>query len=303
MSPLASGPAGAARPLAAPPDQAEPGRQPALPRPPAIAEIPAQSASVTAMPWGAWRSATPARIALGRAGVAIPTDEALRFGCAHAMARDAIHTALDVATLTAQLEQAGHLVLLTHSRAAERTTYLRRPDLGRQLDPADWARLRALAAKQAQAPDLCLVIGDGLSSLAVQRHAVPLLAALMPLLPAGTHLAPLVLVQQARVAVADDVGEALQARLGVILIGERPGLSSPDSLGVYLTHGPQRGRVDAQRNCISNVRPEGLSYAAAAHKLAWLIGQSHRLGHSGVALKDESGEVAQLSAAHRLAAS
>jgi ethanolamine ammonia-lyase small subunit len=249
----------------------------------------ASGALVTAMPWRDWRSATPARIALGRAGVSIPTDEALRFGLAHASARDAIHTPLDTAALKAELEQLGHAVVLAHSRAGDRTTYLRRPDLGRQLEPADMDKLRALAADRQQAPDMALVIGDGLSSVAVQRHAAPLLAALRPLLAPGTQLAPLVVVQQARVAVADDVGEALNARLSVILIGERPGLSSPDSLGLYLTYAPLRGRHDAERNCISNVRLEGLSYAAAAHKLAWLIAQALQLGHSGIALKDASG--------------
>ena len=250
--------------------------------------MPEPGALVTAMPWHDWRSATTARIALGRAGVSIPTDEALRFGLAHALARDAIHTPLDVAVMQAELEQAGHAVLATHSRAADRGSYLRRPDLGRQLDPSDLERLRALAASGERAPDLAIVIGDGLSCLAVQRHAAPLLAALLPQLAPGTLLAPLVLVQQARVAVADDVGEALQARISVILIGERPGLSSPDSLGIYLTHGPRRGRTDAERNCISNVRAEGLSYAGAAHKLAWLIAQALMTGASGIALKDQS---------------
>ena len=258
----------------------------------ALPAVQAPVALVTAMPWQDWRSATTARIALGRAGVSIPTDESLRFGCAHALARDAIHTPLDVASLQAQLEQAGHAVLATHSRAADRTTYLRRPDLGRQLEPQDLERLQALADGAAQRPDIAIVMGDGLSSLAVQRHAVPLLAALLPQLAPGTQLAPIVLVQQARVAVADDVGEALGARLCVILIGERPGLSSPDSLGIYLTHGPRRGRSDAERNCISNVRPEGLSYAVAAHKLAWLMAQALQKGHTGIALKDESEDLA-----------
>jgi ethanolamine ammonia-lyase small subunit len=246
--------------------------------------------TVTPMAWTGWRSSTVARIALGRAGVSIPTDEALRFGVAHAQARDAIHTALDVAQLTHALESAGHSVVQAHSRATDRTTYLRRPDLGRQLEPAGAQALQALAAGLERAPDVCIVVGDGLSSLAVQRHAPALLAALMPLLAPGTMLAPVVVVQQARVAVADDVGEALGARLSVILIGERPGLSSPDSLGIYLTHGPRRGRHDAERNCISNVRPEGLSYADAARKLAWLIRHAFALGASGVVLKDESGE-------------
>jgi ethanolamine ammonia-lyase small subunit len=243
------------------------------------------------MPWQNWRSATTARIALGRAGVSIPTDESLRFGCAHALARDAIHAPLDVTTLQAQLEQAGHAVVTTRSCAPDRTTYLRRPDLGRQLEPQDLEGLRMLAAGLERSPDIAIVIGDGLSSLAVQRHALPLIAALCPSLAPGTLLAPIVVVQQARVAVADDVGEALHARLSVILIGERPGLSSPDSLGIYLTHTPRRGRHDAERNCISNVRPQGLSYALAAHKLAWLIAQALRLGQSGIALKDESGDL------------
>ncbi len=249
---------------------------------------------VTAMPWRQWRSTTPARIALGRAGVSIPTDEALRFGLAHAMARDAIHTPLDVASLRAQMHAAGHAVVTAHSRATDRTLYLRRPDLGRQLEAADLDTLHALAATSDKAPDIAIVIGDGLSSLAVQRHAAPLLAALIPKLAPGTQLAPVVMVQQARVAVADDVGEALNARLSIILIGERPGLSSPDSLGIYLTHTPRRGRHDAERNCISNVRPEGLSYALAAHKLAWLIEKALLLGQCGIALKDESEGLAML---------
>lgn len=257
----------------------------------ALASTPSAGNAVTTMSWGHWRSATAARIALGRAGVSIPTDEALRFGVAHALARDAIHTALDVALLKTQLEAAGLAVVQAHSRATDRTTYLRRPDLGRQLNPADIDSLRALAVTLEHAPDICIVVGDGLSSLAVQRHTGPLLAALLPLLAPGTLLAPIVVVQQARVAVADDVGEALAARLSIILIGERPGLSSPDSLGIYLTHGPVRGRHDAQRNCISNVRPEGLSYTAAAQKLAWLIRKALQLGVSGIALKDESGDV------------
>jgi ethanolamine ammonia-lyase small subunit len=183
----------------------------------------------------------------------------------------------------------GHALVLARSRAPDRATYLRRPDLGRQLEPADSDALRALAIERARPPDVVLVVGDGLSALAVQSHAVPLLRALLPQLAAGTQLAPLVVVQQARVAVADDVGEALQARLSVILIGERPGLSSPDSLGLYLTYAPRRGRHDAERNCISNVRAEGMSYTDAAHKLAWLIEQALLRGESGIALKDASG--------------
>lgn len=243
-------------------------------------------------PWQGWRSHTSARIALGRAGVATPTDEALRFGLAHAMARDAIHAPLDVPALEADLQAAGWPVLHARSRAADRTEYLRRPDLGRQLHEEDAERLRTHAQRQRAAgvapPDLCIVIGDGLSSLAVQRQALPLLAALPQHLPTDFRLAPLVVVTQARVAVADEIAEILGASLSAILIGERPGLSSPDSLGIYLTHGPRRGRHDAERNCISNVRPEGLRPEAAAFKLAWLMKRALVLGCSGVALKDES---------------
>ncbi len=259
---------------------------------PAAAGSPPSASAVTAMPWQSWRRATPARIALGRAGAAIPTDEALRFGWAHAMARDAIHAPLDAEALAAALRDAGHEVLQARSRAEDRTTYLRRPDLGRQLHPEDALALQAHAANAAQAgtpkPTLCVVVGDGLSSLAVQRHAVPLLQALAPLLPPQATLAPVVVVRQARVGVADEVGELLGAGLSAMLIGERPGLSSPDSLGIYLTQAPRRGRSDAERNCISNVRTEGLGYAAAAFKLAWLMRQAARLGATGVALKDDS---------------
>ncbi|MEP7100033.1 MAG: ethanolamine ammonia-lyase subunit EutC [Burkholderiales bacterium] len=245
---------------------------------------------VTLDPWREWRAATPARLALGRAGAGLPTDEALRFGWAHAMARDAVHAALDGDALEATLRAQGWLVERVHSRAPDRTTYLRRPDLGRQLEPADAERLRLEAADLWHEPacDVCIVIGDGLSSLAIERHAAPLLAALRPHLPESTRFAPIVIATQARVALADEAGEAFGARLVVMLIGERPGLSSPDSLGIYLTHTPRRGRSDAERNCISNVRPEGLSYDAAAFKLAWLMRAALRLGETGVALKDES---------------
>ncbi|KQP37053.1 ethanolamine ammonia-lyase subunit EutC [Pseudorhodoferax sp. Leaf274] len=240
---------------------------------------------VTPDPWQDWRAATPARLALGRAGQGMPTDETLRFGWAHAMARDAIHAALDTDALAAELQAGGWDTRTVRSRAADRTSYLRRPDLGRQLDADDADRLRAGAA---QGCDLCLVVGDGLSSLAVARHAVPLLAALRTQLPAGLRTGPVVIATQARVALADEVGEALGARVAAILIGERPGLSSPDSLGLYLTHGPGRGRHDAQRNCISNIRPQGLGYDAAAFKLGWLLREALRRGLTGVELKDES---------------
>ena len=233
--------------------------------------------------WRELRRFTPARIGLGRSGVALPTPDLLAFGWAHARARDAVHTPLDTQALENDLVAAGFRVLQVGSRAPDRATYLRRPDLGRRLDPQHEAAL------QQQAPsDVALVVGDGLSSLAVQRHAAPLLAALRDRLPEDLDCSPVVVACQARVAIGDDIGHHLRARLVVVLVGERPGLSSPDSLGIYLTHGPRQGRTDAERNCISNVRPEGLPIQAAAHKLAWLVGEALRRGLSGIALKDES---------------
>lgn len=241
--------------------------------------------TITGSPWSEWRDVTPARLALGRAGAGMPTDEVLHFGWAHAMARDAIHAALDVPKLEEALRAQGWTVAHVHSRAPDRTTYLRRPDLGRVIDPNDIAKLRAEPIVRS---DVCIVIGDGLSSLAVERHAAALLAALKPLLVNELQHAPVVIATQARVALADEIGEFLQAKLTIMLIGERPGLSSPDSLGVYLTHAPFRGRSDANRNCISNVRPEGLSYAAAAFKLAWLAREALARALTGIDLKDES---------------
>lgn len=241
--------------------------------------------SVTQSPWAEWRSVTPARLALGRAGAGMPTDEVLRFGWAHAMARDAIHAALDVPKLEAALHAQGWTTAHVRSHAPDRTTYLRRPDLGRAIDPDEIAKLRA---EPILPSDVCIVIGDGLSSLAVDRHAAPLLAALKPLLAEELKRAPVVIATQARVALADEIAELLKAKLSIMLIGERPGLSSPDSLGIYITHAPFKGRNDAGRNCISNVRPEGLSYASAAFKLAWLVREAMGRGLTGVDLKDES---------------
>ncbi|MGJ7579401.1 ethanolamine ammonia-lyase subunit EutC [Variovorax sp. RHLX14] len=248
------------------------------------------TSSVTPNPWQDWRRATPARLALGRVGAGMPTDETLRFGWAHAMARDAIHAALDVDTLDAELRADGWDVARVRSRAEDRTTYLRRPDLGRQLDAGDADRLREAITQTPDGThcDVCIVIADGLSSLAVARNAVPLLAALRPHLPPGTRFAPVVIASQARVALADEVAEIHGAALSVMLIGERPGLTSPDSLGIYLTHAPRKGRHDAERNCISNVRPAGLAYDTAAFKLAWLMREALRRGATGIALKDES---------------
>jgi len=243
-------------------------------------------------PWQALRRFTDARIALGRAGVSLPTRELLAFQLDHARARDAVHLALDTDSLQRQLAAEGFESLLLHSAAADRHVYLQRPDLGRRLDEASAARLAQWQRQQNEPAgyDLAIVIADGLSALAIQQHAVPLLTALNRLLhQEGWRLAPITLVRQGRVAVGDEVGERLQADNLVMLIGERPGLSSPDSLGIYLTHGPKVGLTDASRNCISNVRPAGMNYDEAAYRLHYLLSEARRRGISGVELKDETG--------------
>jgi ethanolamine ammonia-lyase small subunit len=236
-------------------------------------------------PWTALRAFTPARIALGRTGSSQPTSAQLAFGLAHAQARDAVHAPLDAAGLDAALTEAGFVTLHARSRAPDRATYLRRPDLGRRLDAVTLDHLRRQAP--VPAPDLVVVIADGLSSIAVMRHAVPLLVELRSRLH-GWTIGPVVVAEQARVALGDEVGEALGAGAVALLVGERPGLSSPDSLGIYLTWAPRVGRTDAERNCISNVRPEGLPYARAAATLAGLLDGARRLGATGVMLKDET---------------
>ena len=245
--------------------------------------------TTTPNPWQELRRLTPARIALGRAGTSLPTAAHLDFQFAHAQARDAVHLPFDHAALSAALAKRGRETLLVHSAAADRHTYLQRPDLGRRLDPDSAALLRRHAEAHPEGYDLAVVIADGLSALAVQRHALPLLERLEEQTQAeGWSLSPVVLVQQGRVAVGDEVGELLRARMVVILIGERPGLSSPDSLGLYFTWAPRVGLNDAYRNCISNVRLEGLSYGMAAHRLLYLMREACRRQLSGVNLKDEA---------------
>lgn len=237
-------------------------------------------------PWAHLRRHTPARIALGRAGVSATTREVLGFSLAHAQARDAIHLPLDTAALVEAVQDQGwSAVQVLASRARHRHEYLLRPDLGRRLAPDSAAQLSA----PRPAPDLVVVVGDGLSPLGIQRHAPALLAALRGALDPALRLGPLVLVREARVAVGDEVGERLGAAMVAMLVGERPGLSSPDSVGIYLTHAPRVGCTDAQRNCISNVRPAGQDLATAARRLAWLVREGRRLGLTGVGLKDHSG--------------
>ena len=247
------------------------------------------SASTVQDPWADLKQFTRARIALGRVGSSLPTKEILNFGMSHAMARDAVHLALDVGSLEKQIQSLGCDVLKLHSRAPDRASYLLRPDWGRRLNDESAQIIKALPQQKI---DVSIVIADGLSSLAVQKHAASMLQAMLQVIQqtmsSEWKLGPVVISTQARVALADEVGELMNARMVILLIGERPGLSSPDSLGIYLTYQPKVGCSDADRNCISNVRPEGLSYEAAAKKLMWLVQESMRLKVSGVALKDES---------------
>jgi ethanolamine ammonia-lyase small subunit len=254
---------------------------------------------VTANPWAALRQFTDARIALGRAGVSLPTTAHLDFQLAHAQARDAVHLALDATTLAQTLDAAlphpAAPCLTLRSAAADRSVYLQRPDLGRRLDAASRQHLNTLPRPACVSPsehpyDLALVVVDGLSALAIEQNAAPFLTQLQEYI-ASEHwsIAPICIVEQGRVAIGDEVAELLGAKAVVVLIGERPGLSSPDSMGLYLTWMPRVGLTDASRNCISNVRPAGLRYEDAAYKLHYLLVQAQQRQLSGVELKDETG--------------
>jgi ethanolamine ammonia-lyase small subunit len=253
--------------------------------------------------WQALRQFTAARIGLGHTGASQPTRAQLDFQLAHARARDAVRHALDTAALAQALALAwpgAPFPLLLHSAAADRNVYLQRPDLGRQLDAPSRALLSALRSGgvHERPYDLAVVVADGLSSLAVERNAAPLLQVLRSRLEtAGWVLSPVAIVEQGRVAVGDEVGELLGARLVLVMIGERPGLSSPDSMGLYLTWAPRVGLTDERRNCISNVRPAGLGVEEAAEKLHWLLLEARRRELTGVQLKDETGAEAPLPAA------
>jgi len=237
----------------------------------------------------ALRSLTSARIALGRTGISLPTAAQLDFQYAHAQARDAVHLPFDHAGLRAQLSAQGRASLLLHSAASDRNCYLQRPDLGRRLHSDSAQQLRDYATANPGGVDLAIVIADGLSALAVHRHSLALLTRIEEHASSeGWSLAPVLLVEQGRVAVADEVGELLAAKMVIILIGERPGLSSPDSLGLYFTYAPKVGLTDAYRNCISNIRLEGLSYAMASHRLLGLMREAWRRQLSGVELKDQA---------------
>lgn len=234
------------------------------------------------------RSLTPARVGLARTGISLLTHDQLAFQLAHAQARDAVHARLNAPALAAQIANLNpaHSPLILKSAAPDRATYLQRPDLGRTLS----AESRALLMPGPF--DLALIICDGLSALAVERNALPLIEALQPQLSALT-LAPITIVSQGRVAIGDEIGAALHAELVIVLIGERPGLSSPDSLGAYITFQPRPGRTDAERNCISNIRAEGLTASQAATQIAYYMDAARKLRLTGIGLKEASAHLTE----------
>jgi ethanolamine ammonia-lyase small subunit len=244
---------------------------------------------VISNPWEMLRQFTPARIALGRAGTSLRTLPQLEFQFAHARARDAIHRQIESEPLLAALSQREYEALVLRSAAIDRRIYLQRPDLGRRLNCDSRRALEDRVARLRGGHDVAFVIADGLSALAIEKNAVPFLDAMLPkLAQEKLSIAPIAIVTQGRVAIGDEVGEALGAQMVVVLIGERPGLSSPDSMGIYLTYHPRVGTTDACRNCISNVRREGLSNETAAHKLMYLMTEARRRKLTGVLLKDEA---------------
>lgn len=235
--------------------------------------------------WASLRAATHARIGLLRAGSAIATQPNLAFQLAHAEARDAVNDAFDALSLVDGLQSRGLRTIQLHSAARDRRAYLLRPDLGRRLDAASHDRLASLSGDY----DIVFVIADGLSARAITSHALPLLDEALPLFHRDAwKIAPICVVEQGRLAIGDEIGQLLAAKLVVVLIGERPGLSSPDSLGAYLTFAPRSGRTDAERNCLSNIRPAGMPYSEGAQRLAFLCTEARRRKLTGIELKDET---------------
>ncbi len=229
---------------------------------------------------------TAARIAIGRSGVSIPTKQSLQFNLAHAHARDAVYSELDIDGLTDSLKQFDLPILPLHSKADNRAEYLQRPDLGRKLKKSSANQLKDNAGEY----DVVIIVADGLSATAVNNHPKGVLQILIPMLSAAKlKLAPICLVEQGRVAVGDKVAHLLNGKLSIMLIGERPGLSAADSVGAYLTYNPQPGLTDESRNCISNIRPKGLPAKLAAEKIFYLVQEAFRLKLSGVGLKDNQG--------------
>jgi len=255
---------------------------------------------IVADAWSSLRKLTPARIALGRAGGSLPTHEWLKFKSAHAVAREAVHCEFNAEQLSSDIVRLNsHAELdpvIVDSQATDRATFLQRPDLGRRLSDRSRWELQELASAAEHAPDLVIVVSDGLSALAVHRQATPLLGILLPKLTNDKWtVSRIVIARFGRVALQDEVGQVLRARLALMLLGERPGLGSPDSLGAYLVHGPRIGNTDANRNCVSNIRPDGLPLEAAAKTTYHLLTEARRRGISGVQLKDERNSTGQLA--------
>jgi ethanolamine ammonia-lyase small subunit len=236
--------------------------------------------------WQALQQFTNARIALGRTGHAVPIQQVLNFKLAHAFARDAVYSELDKPDISERLEKLCLKYYWLHSKAEDRTMYLQRPDFGRRLNSKS---IQQIAVAATNPVDINIVIVDGLSATAINQHAIPFLQIIVPQLQAKQWtIAPITLVQQGRVAIGDEVGMLQKAKLSIVLIGERPGLSSPDSMGAYITYKPTIGNTDERRNCISNIRPEGLPLEDAANTLLYLVSEALRLQLSGVGLKDET---------------
>jgi ethanolamine ammonia-lyase small subunit len=239
--------------------------------------------------WRKLRRYTDARIGLGRTGISQTTDAHLQFQLDHANARDAVHISLNAELITTSLFTVGLSSILLNSQAENRTVYLQRPDFGRKLNEESVERIKTIKHQQTNNAEAVIVIADGLSSTAVQRHAVKLADTInKALLEQKVTVSPICIVGQGRVAIGDEIGELFNAKIMIMIIGERPGLSAPDSLGIYYTYNPIKGLTDANRNCISNIRPAGISIDGATAKLIWLINESLKKGVSGVNLKDQS---------------
>lgn len=243
--------------------------------------------NIEADEWKSLKAYTAARIALGKTGVSIPVAESLGFKLAHAHAKDAVYSALEQGSLINALRELKYPVVSLQSQATNRDMYLQRPDLGRRLSDDSVRKLQVLSAVPT---DLCIILADGLSASAINENAWPVVSALLQAAKTMNYTVSAVsLVEQARVAIADEIGSLLKARLTIILIGERPGLSSFDSMGAYITYGPKPGLTDERRNCISNIRQQGLSAPLAVDKIMYVVNEAFRLKLTGVSLKDNDG--------------
>ena len=244
-----------------------------------------QSSIIQQDGWSSLRSFTAARIALGRTGVSIPIKENLQFRLAHAYARDAVYACLSTEMLLSELDENRWNHICLNSECANRNEYLQRPDKGRKLNCQSREQL---CKHNNECYDIAIIAADGLSAIAINEHFIPLMKILIPFLKDKFSIAPITLVEQARVAIADEVGSLLKAQMSIVFIGERPGLTSPNSMGAYITYNPTVGLTDERRNCVSNIRPEGLPYLEAVEKIMYLVTTAFQLKLSGVALKDET---------------